>query len=325
MIIKWGIIGCGRIAHKFIQDFEFVEKGIVVAVASRSKEKAAEFAGQYDVKKAYGTYESLVADPEVDAIYIATPHNYHLEHMKLCLHHGKNVLCEKPVTVNAYELDEAIALAKERNLFLMEAMWTWYLPAVKKAKEWIDLGRIGTLKFIRADFGFKAQFSAEDRTYNPDLAAGALLDIGIYPLGLAAFLVDSEIKNVQCAGYLGTTGVDEYNAISLEYENGVFVQASSGIVSDLHNDAYIVGTKGYIRIVDFWKAKKVILETPEGMETFEDDCPSHGYNYETEAVNELLLAGKKESPVITLDHSRRSMKLMDAIRKEMGLRYPFEQ
>lgn len=324
MTIKWGIIGCGKIAHKFIQDFEFVKQGQVVAVGSRSLGKAEEFAAQYNVDKSYGSYEELVADEEVQAIYIATPHNYHLENIKLCFNYDKAVLCEKPITVNVKEFEVALQMARSKNLFLMEAMWTWFLPAVLKARQWIEEGRIGEIKFLRADFGFNAEFNPENRVYNPNLAAGSLLDIGIYPLAIAAFLIDSEIKNMRSIGYLGSTGIDEYNAMSVEYQNGVFAQLSSGVVSDLHNDAYIVGTKGMIRLENFWRSKKAVLETPAGKEEFEDKLPCHGYNYETDHVNELLLQGKKESPVVSLEKSMLSMKRMDAIRKEMGLKYPFE-
>lgn len=324
MTIKWGIIGCGKIAHKFIQDFEFVNNGEVIAVGSRSPQKAEAFAAQYNVKKAYGSYEALAADSEVEAIYIATPHTFHLENMKLCFEHDKAVLCEKPIAVNAKELEEALQMAKTKNLFLMEAMWTWFLPAVLKAREWITQGRIGAVKFLRADFGFKAEFDKNSRIYNPELAAGALLDIGIYPLSIAEFLIDSPIKKIQSVGYLGSTKVDEYNAMSVEYDNGVFAQLSSGVISDMNNDAYIVGTKGYICLRNFWRSKKVVLETPEGKDVFEEILPCHGYNYETEHVNQLLLAGKKESPVVTHEHSRKSMERMDELRKEWGLKYPFE-
>ncbi|KAA3635255.1 MAG: gfo/Idh/MocA family oxidoreductase, partial [Bacteroidetes bacterium] len=169
MTIKWGIIGCGKIAHKFIQDFEFVEQGEVVAVGSRSMDKAREFAAQYNVSNAHGSYEALAGDPEVQAIYIATPHNYHLENMKLCFQHDKAVLCEKPITVNTKELEEALEIARSKDLFLMEAMWTWFLPAVLKAKQWIVEGRIGEVRFLRADCGFKPEFNAESRVYNPNL------------------------------------------------------------------------------------------------------------------------------------------------------------
>ncbi|KAA3624469.1 MAG: gfo/Idh/MocA family oxidoreductase, partial [Bacteroidetes bacterium] len=220
--------------------------------------------------------------------------------------------------------EEALEIARSKDLCLVEAMWTWFLPAVLKAKQWIVEGRIGEVRFLRADCGFKPEFNAESRVYNPNLAAGALLDIGIYPLAIAEFLIDSDIKNMRSVGYLGSTGIDEYNAMSVEYQNGIFAQLSSGVVSDLHNDAYIIGTKGIIRLENFWMSKKAILETPAGKEIFEDELPCHGYNYETDHVNELLLQGKKESPVVSFEKSRRSMQRMDAIRKEMGLKYPFE-
>lgn len=324
MKIKWGILGCGKIAHKFVQDFEYVSNGEVIAAGSRSQEKAEEFAREYGISKAYGSYEALARDEDVDVIYIATPHNFHLDNMQLCFTHGKAVLCEKPITVNTEEFKQALAMAKAKNLFLMEAMWTWYLPAVIKAKEWIAAGKIGEVKFLRADFGFKAPLDMESRIYNPHLAAGSLLDIGIYPLAIAEFLIDSDIKTMRSAGYLGNTNIDEYNAMTIEYENGVIAQLSSTILTDLNNDAHIVGTEGLIKIENFWRSKTAILETKNGRETFSDDCPSHGYNYETEAVNELLLAGKKESPIVTHQKTMKAMEKMDAIRKEIGLKYPFE-
>ena len=244
--------------------------------------------------------------------------------MKLCFNHNKAVLCEKPITVNTKELEEALEMARSKKLFLMEAMWTWFLPPVLQTRQWIEEGRIGEMKFLRADFGFHAPFDETSRVYNPDLAAGSLLDIGIYPLAIAEFLIDSNIKKIDSVGYLGSTGIDEYNAMSVEYENGVFAQLSSGVISDMNNDAYIVGTKGIIRLINFWRSKKVILETPEGKEIFEDTLPCHGYNYETDHVNELLLAGKIESTVVSHEKSKLSMQRMDTLRKQWGLKYPFE-
>jgi len=324
MKTNWGILGAGNIAGKFVSDFEQVTNGKVVAVGSRSNEKSKEFAQQYSIEKAYGSYEELVNDPSIDVIYVATPHTFHFEHAMLCLRHNKHVLCEKPVTINATQFNQLIEVAKQRNLLLMEAMWTPFLPPVIKAMEWIQSGVLGEIKMIQANFGFRGNTNPEGRLVNLHLAGGSLLDIGIYPLTLAEMVAQSEIEQLDVKAIMTPSGVDETLAIQLAYKNGIFAQLASSFVSLMIKDGLIYGTKGYIRLYDFWSSKKVYIKTDSFEETFEDNRTTMGYNYEAEHVGELLLAHKTESPVMPHSRSMKMMKLMDEIRKQIGLKYPME-
>jgi len=322
--INWGILGAGRIAEKFAADFSAVGNGKVVAVASRTIENAKEFADKYNIGTWHGSYQELVQNPEVDIIYIATPHNFHFEQVALCLENGKHVLCEKPVTVNALELEKLIHLAKAKNLFFMEAMWTPFLPAIQKALQWLSEGKIGTVKMIHVEFGYAGNSDPKNRLYNPDLAGGALLDIGIYPLTMAEMVAQSKIETLQVQSVISTTGIDETNAIQIKYQNGIIAQLSSTFTAQLKNEATLYGTKGTIVIPSFWMSKKAQLTNENGMDTFIDESTTMGYNHEAQHVGEMIRQGKTESNVMPLSRSLQMMQLMDTIRKEMNLKYPFE-
>ena len=325
MIIKWGILGTGGIANKFAKDFEFVHHGKILAVASRSKENALTFSKDYGIEKAYDSYEKLAQDKDIDVIYITSPHNVHLENVILCLNNKKAVLCEKPMAVNAEQLTLMIESAKKNNVFLMEAMWTFFLPAIIKAKEWIQHGMIGDVEFITASFGYKANYSPLHRLFNPNLAGGALLDIGIYPIALSTLIMEQEPDRIISDSFIGPSGVDHTNAIILNYKNGKFAHLSSSLAVDLKNDAYIFGSKGYIHLPFFWMTKKAILyKKNEAPVEFEDKHPALGLNYETDEVNNLLIQQKKESQVMLLKTSLTLIKIMDEVRKQANFKYPFE-
>lgn len=322
MKIKWGILGAGAIANKFVSDFKLVKLGEVIAVGSRSLEKAKSFASKFNISNAYGSYQELVSNPDIDIIYIATTHNFHFEHSKLCLQNGKHVLCEKPITVNANQLMELMVLAKHKNLFFMEAMWTPFLPAIKKALDWVQSEKIGEIQIIQANFGFPG--THVERLMKPDLAGGALLDIGIYPLTLIEMFAQSEIIEKSCNASFTNTGVDETITIQLSYKNGVKAQLATTINAKLQNDAYIFGTKGSIKIPDFWMSKSAILRVDGKEEVFEKKTNSIGYNYEIEEVNHDILNGRVENQVMPLARSLKMMHLLDDIRKNIGLKYPIE-
>lgn len=322
--IKWGILGAGWIAEKFVADFKLVNNGQVWAVGSRSLERSISFAEKMNIPKAYGSYEELVKDSEIDIIYVATTHNFHYEHAKLCFEHGKHVLCEKPVTVNALELEKLISLAKQKNLFFMEAMWTPFLPATLKALEWVQQGKIGEVQVVQANFGFPASPIFVVRLYDINLAGGGLLDIGIYPLTIIEMFAKSEIESMQCSVEFAKTGVDETLAIQLEYKNGVKAQMACSLKNRLMNDAFICGSKGMIQIPNFWMAKKAILTVGDTQEIFVDETNTMGYNCEAVAVNRNLLEGKTENEVMPLARSLKMMHLMDSIREKINLKYPFE-
>jgi predicted dehydrogenase len=322
--IKWGILGAGWIAEKFVSDFKLVNNGEVIAVGSRSLDKAKDFASKMNIPKSYGSYKELVSDKEIDIIYVATTHNFHFEHSKLCFENGKHVLCEKPVTVNASEFLKLIALAKSKNLYYMEAMWTPFLPAIKKAQEWIEQGKIGEVEIIQANFGFPASPEFKVRLFDINLAGGGLLDVGIYPLTIIEMFAKSEIQTLNCIANFANTGVDETLAIQMEYKNGIKGQMVCSIKNRLKNDTFICGSKGMIQITNFWMSKKAILTIGDTEEIFIDETDTMGYNCEAVSVNLDLIDGKMENPIMPLSRSLKMMQLMDTIREKIGLKYPFE-
>lgn len=327
--IKWGILGTGGIAEKFATDLVHAENGELYAAGSRTKEKAASFAEKYSIAHAYGSYDELVQDPNVEAIYVATPHPFHKENVLSALHAGKAVLCEKPMTVNAKELEELVATAREKNLFLMEAMWSRFLPALIKVREWIDAGKIGEVKIVKAEFGFHIGWDPEGRLLNPALGGGALLDAGIYPVSFASMIFGPNPKRLWTTAHIGETGVDEHFSILLDYGEGKTASLHGGVRLHLPNDAFIHGTKGYIHVPQFLFADQATLhvngEEPELFKDNRADQGISGYKFEAEEVGRALLEGKKESSVISLDESLDIMRLLDQVRAEWGLTYPFEE
>ncbi|RUT79081.1 Gfo/Idh/MocA family protein [Ancylomarina longa] len=325
MTINWAILGAGRIASKFAEDFKAVPNGKLLAVASRSKAKALEFSHLHDIPKSYDSYEAMLQDEEINVVYIATPHNFHFEQVKLCLNHGKSVLCEKPVTVNSSEFEILIQLAKEKKLFFMEAMWTYYLPAIQQCVKWVQSGKIGDIKQLQVSFGFIGDMDSKLRLADLNLAGGALLDIGIYGVAISQLIFNKPIKKIQSLAHFSDTGIDDYNNIQIQYEGGGIAQIASSFLSNLKNEAVIYGTKGNIVIPEFWMAKKGILISKSEKLEFLDDSPQFGYHYETIAINELLKKGALESSVVPLEKSRNNLLILDEIRNQIGLKYPFEK
>lgn len=325
-MIKWGILSTGWIAHQFATDLAHASNGVAYAVGSRTQESADEFARNHGIPVAYATYEELVSDPEVDAIYIGTPHPFHKENALLALRAGKPVLCEKPFTVNSAELEEIVAYARQQKLFLMEAMWSRYIPANAKVREWLAAERIGEVRLVKADLGFRADWNPEGRLLNPALGGGALLDVGIYPISFASMVFGPHPEAVSSTVHIGETGVDEHFSLLLSYGDGKSASLNGGIRLKLHEEAYVYGTEGYIVV-------KGTLVNPKSaelyiggelVETFEDDRASIGYSFEAEEVGRCLQAGLTESPVMTLDESVAILKLLDGVREQWGLKYPGE-
>ena len=318
--IRWGIIGAGHIAEKLALALNSLKDTELTAIASRSIDKAYEFAERFSVRKAYGSYEELVKDSDIDVIYIATPHTEHRKHASLCITHGKAVLCEKPFTVNQREAEVLITLAKEHKVFLMEAMWTKFLPATRMVKQWIEENRIGKVKYLQASFGFYSEFNPKSRLYDPHLAGGALLDVGIYPISYATFLLGKMPDQVVSSAFMGKTKVDEMNIIALRFEDGTLADLSSAM------DAVIIGEKGKIYVPAFWTAEKAELYDVGGklIETFSLPFTSNGFVYEVEEVNRCLREGKLQSDIIPHETTLAIMKLLDGIRADWGLVYPTE-
>ncbi len=323
---KWGVIGPGRIAHQFAAGLKVVEDAALYAVASSSLERAQAFAGQYAGEKTYASYEALVNDPQVDAIYIATPHRFHFANALLCLKAGKPVLCEKPLTVNASEARQLIETARANNVFLMEALWTRYLPVYQQVRQWLEAEAIGDLRLLTSTFGINVPQDQEERWLNPELAGGTLLDMGVYPIAVSQWVMGQMPQSFSAQAYLGKTGVDELTAALLKYENGVIAQFNSNFITDGVNDFLIYGATGHIRIhANYWSATQATLVTNNQSLTVSKPFRGSGFEYQIEEAMRCVRAGLRESPGMSHAHTRANMELMDKIRAEIGLKYPFEK
>lgn len=324
--IRWGIIGTGNIAATFARALNSMEDSSLDGVASRNTNRAKEFAERFKIGKSYGSYEELAMDPDIDVIYIAVPHTEHKIMAELCIRNKKAVLCEKPFAINSRDTEELIAMAKEHDVFLMEAMWTKFLPANLKVKQWIKEGRIGRVLQIKATFGFHSDYDPQSRLYNPSLGGGALLDVGIYPISYTTFLLDKMPDSIISSAIIGRSGVDEQNVIVFKYNEGILANLSSSISCETGNDALIVGEKGVIKVDAFWRAEsaKLYYDSYKCLDQYKEPFKANGYEYEAAEVNRCLREGLKISPLNPLTETLSNMKLMDEIRKEWGLVYPGE-
>lgn len=323
--IRWGILGTGRIAGEFAEGLQQLEQAELTAVASRKQSTADAFAAKYGAGKAHGTYEALAADPDVDVVYIATPHSSHCENTLLCLDGGKHVLCEKPFAVNESQVRMMIAKAQEKGLFLMEAMWMRFIPLIRELRQRLNDGVIGEVRMIQADFGFRVDFAPERRLFSPALAGGALLDVGIYPIEFSGMILGAPTDIVSMPT-LGETGVDEQSAYILKHAAGQLSVLSSAARTQTSQSAWIYGEKGRIHLAkQFWKASQMDVFV-DGKEPESVQCPyeGNGYQFEAQEVGECLLAGQLESSVMPHSESIRLIHTMDRIRQQWGLKYPME-
>ena len=320
--INWGILGLGKIANKFVQDLLLFEKANLYGVASRNSDKAKEFSQKYKAVKHYGSYRELAQDPEVDIIYIATPHTLHFENTMMCLREGKSVLCEKPLGINANQVKTMIAESKSRKLFLMEALWTRFIPATEKMLELVESGKIGDINFMRADFGIKADTNPQGRVYNKKLGGGSLLDIGIYPVYLSLLLIGVPI-DIKAMARMSETEVDSYCAMLFDYENGEKAILESTFEAETPTEAYIYGNKGRIKMhTRFHQANRISLFLNDGSkEVFDIEYKGCGYYHEIEEVTQCLTSGKIESKKLPHSISMNLITLLDQIKQKIGLRY----
>lgn len=314
--IRWGIVGAGRIAHTFAQDMSATDNGIVQAVAARSAASAQRFANQYGIPTAHDGYDALYDDANIDAVYVATPHTHHLQNASDALRAGKAVLCEKPITTNAQECRQLIDVAHQSSSYLMEAMWTWFLPAVRKAKEWVDAGRIGHIVRIQSDFGYPQVYAADKREYDAELAGGCLLEMGVYPVALTALFADSDPDSISVVARFAPNGVDDDVVATFNYAQFVATIGTS-FRAKLRNWAYIIGEEGYVAIPNFWRANQCQLWVLDDLvDSFDDGRQTVGFNYQIDAVCNDLATGRTESDVVPLTASLRFQKHMDRIRSE---------
>ncbi len=322
--IKWGIIGAGGIASKFVESLKCLEDAELWAVGSRDAARAAGYAAKYGAKRSYGSYAEVANDPDVEIIYVGTPHAFHFEDSRMCLEAGKAVLCEKPFTINASQAQQLADIARERKVFLMEAMWTRYLPAVAKLRELLGSGVIGEIRMIKADFGFRTDLNPEGRLFNPELGGGALLDVGIYPLSFAAMLLGTKPDKVTASAHMGVTGVDEQCSFTLTYEGGKMAVLSAAVRTHIPNDAYVLGTDGYIKISEFWHASSLEICKEGKTEILKVPYLSNGYAHEAAEAMKCLRDGRPESEIMPLEDTISLMRIMDGIRAQWGLKYPGE-
>ncbi len=311
---KWGIIGAGKISEKFAEGLKSSPKAECYAVASRDKEKAEAFASRYGFRKAYGSYEAMLNDPDVDIVYIATPNNLHYSNTIAALSAGKNVLCEKPFALNSQELAEMIKLARSKKLFLMEALWSRFLPSVIKVKELIESEQLGKAHVVQADFGFISEYNPEGRLFNPSLGGGSLLDIGIYPVFLSLFLFGYP-DNISALSIKSPSGTDNTNGILFSYKDGKVSSLMSSFAVNLDTEARIFCDKGKITLNRMFHCPtSVTVSEGNSTQKFPIDFSGNGYNYEADEVMRCLDLGLTESPDWNLNSSIELMKLLDEIR-----------
>ncbi|MBL7489549.1 Gfo/Idh/MocA family oxidoreductase [Frankia sp. AgB1.9] len=336
--IRWGIAGTGMIARDFARDLALVEDAELVAVGSRTAASAEAFGADLGVPHRHASYAALADDPEVDVVYVASPHTGHLAHTLQFLGAGKHVLCEKPLAVNAAQAASMAAAARQAGRFLMEAVWSRFTPGYRAMRAILDAGEIGEILLVEAEFGFRADFDPAHRLFNPDLAGGSVLDIGIYPVQFAHLLLGTPVA-VTASGVLGATGVDEHVVAVLRYAGGALAVATSSLRADLPGAARIVGTLGSIELPSsMWAPESILVHAPAAPSRIGADdaepAPARridtplagiGLHYQVRHIHDRLRAGHLESDVMPLSESVRIAETLDAIRAAVGVHYPDDE
>ncbi len=324
--VRWGVLGAGSIAGRFSEALAALPGAETLAVGSRSQDSADRFAGAHGFSRAYPSYEELAADPDVDVVYVATPHPFHAENAELCLRAGKAVVCEKPFTVNAAEARRLVALARERGLFLMEGMWTRFFPLMGRLRRMLSEGALGEPRMLTVDFGFRAPFDPASRLFDPKLGGGAMLDVGVYCVSFASMVLGRPVRGTGIS-HLGETGVDEQFAATLEHGGGRISAITAGTRTASPHEATVLGTEGYARIHSpWWRPEAMTISRPgHEDEVVREPTEENGFRYEAAEVMRCLGAGEGESRIMPLDETVRVLETMDEIRGSWGLRYPGEE
>ena len=323
--IKWGIVSTGRIARRFAEAARLCGGAELLAVGSRTQVRADEFGQELDIPRRYGSYSELFRDSDVDAIYVATPHPFHKQNAIDALNAGKAVLCEKPLTVNASEAKELVETARNRNVFLMEAMWKRFVPSMAKLRELLSQEVIGEPRMLTVDLGYRHEWEPDGRFLNPELAGGALLDLGVYVISLGS-MIFGRASRVTGLAHIGPTGVDEQASAVLGYDKGQLAVVAFAVRTALPGEAIIAGTEGSIRIDKHWlSGSRITVSRGNGEdEIFDVPCAENGYVYQIEEVVRCLQAGRTESSIMPLDESLSIMDTMDELRRQWKVSYPFE-
>jgi predicted dehydrogenase len=324
--IRWGIIGTGGIAEGFATDLQLLDDAELVAVGSRKQQTADAFGDKFNIPHRHASYAALANDAKVDVVYIATPHPLHCENSLLCLNAGKHVLCEKPFAMHAHEAELMIDSARAKKLFLMEAMWTRFIPLIVELRKILAQKIIGEVRMLQADFCFQAPFNPTGRLFNPALGGGALLDIGVYPISLASMIFGPPERLTGMA-HIGDSGVDEQNAILMGYNSGRIATLYSGNRVDSPIEAVIMGSNGSIRLhrLMHHPERMTITTQGEAEKVIHMPVDGYGYGYQAEEVMACIRAGKTESTIMPLNETLTIIKTMDALREQWGLRYPADK
>jgi predicted dehydrogenase len=322
MTTRWGILGTGGIASAFAADLPLVDGADLAAVGSRTPEAAARFAEKHGIARAHGSWADLAADPDVDVVYVATPHAFHLPAAMACLQAGKAVLCEKPMTLDLTSSALLVQEARLRKVFLMEAMWMRCNPAIRDIVRQIEAGAIGTVRAVHADFGLQGPFEATHRLRNPEMGGGALLDLGVYPINLAHLILGAP-ASIQSWAHLTPELVDENTGLLFGYESGAVAALTCSINGATRNAASITGTEGRIDLPPGFFTPKSFVLTPAGGEPREFTFPfeGRGYRWEAAEVQRCLTEGRLESPLMPQNTTLEIMNLLDTVRTQIGVTY----
>ena len=322
--MKIGILGAGSIAHSMAKTVSRMEGTELYAVASRSIGKAEDFARQYQIPKAYGSYQEMADDPAVDLVYVATPHSHHYAHVKLCLEHGRNVLCEKAFMVNSSQAREVVRLAREKRLLLAEAIWTRYMPSRALIREAVDSGIIGEVTSLTANLGYVVKH--KERLIRSDLGGGALLDLGVYPVNFALMVFGDDYEEVSADAVLSGEGVDLQNSITLKWKDGKFAVLHSNMQALTDRRGVIYGDKGYIVVENINNCESVCAHDLERKLIRKYEIPEQitGYEYEVDACRRAIEAGAVECKEMPHADSVAVMALLDKVRKILGITYTCE-
>ena len=320
--MKMAILGAGSIARAMSATIREMEEVTSYAVASRDYEKAETFAKEFGFVKAYGSYEEMLSDPSVDLVYVATPHSHHYEHVKLCLNHGKHVLCEKSFAINAKQAEEMFALAAEKKLLLSEAIWTRYMPLRKTLDDIIASGVIGKVSMLTANLGYVINHIP--RIVDPSLAGGALLDVGVYPINFAIMAFGNDIERITSTAVLTDKGVDAQNSITLVYKDGKMAVLNSTMLSQTDRQGIISGSKGFIVAENINNCERLRVYDLDRNEMVCHEAPKQitGYEYEVRACIKAIQEGKLECAEMPHVETLNILHIMDSLRKEWGIVYP---
>ncbi|MBE7052063.1 MAG: Gfo/Idh/MocA family oxidoreductase [Ruminococcaceae bacterium] len=318
--INWGIVGPGNIANKFAKALKNVDGAELVAVASRSEKSGSEFAKKYNIPQVFVGYEELAKAEGIDAVYIATPHPFHKPCAEIFLNAKKHVLCEKPVCINAKQAVELYECAKENGVFLMEAMWTRFLPAINEAKKIVQSGEIGEIRGIQADFCYFCTPDEDPKLFSNDTAGGSLLDVGIYGLNFAAIFLGSSPETITSVADINS-GVDCQTNVLMKYKSGAIASVSSAINTQKPENGYIFGTNGYITLPRFYGVQEIIVNSGDGERVISKPSIGDGFEEEIYEACDCIRCGKTQSDVMPMEESIIILEQMDYIREQINLKY----